>query len=56
MSPADSVYVGDCYDIDAEGARAAGFRGIWLDRRRMATPDHLPPVISALTGLEAFVN
>ncbi len=30
--PENAVYVGDHYDLDAEGARRAGLVGIWLDR------------------------
>ncbi|GAA2244364.1 HAD family hydrolase [Rarobacter faecitabidus] len=32
VAAAETLYVGDELDIDARGARAAGLRGIWLDR------------------------
>jgi putative hydrolase of the HAD superfamily len=31
-APARTAYVGDELDVDAEGARAAGLVGVWLDR------------------------
>ena len=33
IEPAQAVHVGDLLDIDAYGARDAGLRGVWLDRR-----------------------
>ncbi len=33
VDPAQTVHVGDRLDLDAEGAAAAGLRGVWLDRR-----------------------
>jgi len=32
VQPSEAVYVGDRQDVDAEAARRAGLRGIWLDR------------------------
>jgi len=32
VQPAEAAHVGDRHDLDAEGAAAAGLRGIWLDR------------------------
>jgi len=32
VEPAAAAHVGDRLDLDAEGAAAAGLRGIWLDR------------------------
>jgi len=49
--PTNVVYVGDRYDVDAEGARAAGLAGVWLDRRARATTDHVPPLIRGLDEL-----
>jgi len=46
--PSEVVYIGDRYDVDAQGARAAGLRGVWLDRRREATAEHHPPLINSL--------
>lgn len=53
--PAGAVYIGDRYDVDAEGARRAGLRGIWLDRSRVAGPDHQPPIIASLDDLAAIL-
>jgi putative hydrolase of the HAD superfamily len=50
-SPADAVYVGDRYDIDAEGARHAGLTGVWLDRLHARTTSHESPIITALDEL-----
>jgi putative hydrolase of the HAD superfamily len=55
-SPANSVYVGDRYDLDAQGARAAGMQGIWLDRKKGATVEHLPPIIESLDRLVMFLK
>ncbi len=30
VAPAEAVYVGDIYQVDVAGARAAGMRGLWL--------------------------
>ncbi len=51
--PARAVYVGDRYDVDAEGARRAGLRGIWLDRHARAGAEHEAPIISSLDELDA---
>lgn len=53
--PENSVYVGDRYDIDAQAARVAGLKGIWLDRKAKATAMHAPPVIGSLDELRALV-
>jgi putative hydrolase of the HAD superfamily len=38
--PAEAAHVGDRLDLDAQGAAAAGLRGIWLDRAgASAAPD-----------------
>lgn len=49
--PENSVYVGDRYDIDAQAARRAGLRGIWLDRKRTANASHTPPIVGSLGEL-----
>ena len=37
-----TAHVGDRLDLDAEGAAAAGLRGVWLDRLGdTASPDHI---------------
>lgn len=54
--PADTLYVGDRYDLDAAAARSAGLRGVWLDRRSDATADHAPPIIRALSELPDLLD
>lgn len=54
-SPANSVYVGDRYDLDAQAARTAGLQGIWLDRNSSATEKYAPPVIRSLNELGALL-
>jgi putative hydrolase of the HAD superfamily len=54
-SPANSVYVGDRYDVDAQAARTAGLQGIWLDRNERATAEHAPPIIGSLDRLRALL-
>ena len=54
--PADAVYVGDRYDIDAEAARQAGLTGVWLDRRQRRTTVHESPVIGNLDELVGLLR
>jgi putative hydrolase of the HAD superfamily len=57
VAPADAVYIGDRYDVDATGARNAGLTGIWLDRRRARSAVHQDPIITGLDELpEALLN
>lgn len=49
--PENTVYVGDRYDLDAQAARMAGLRGVWLDRKGNATAEHEPPIIVTLDRL-----
>jgi putative hydrolase of the HAD superfamily len=51
-----AVYIGDRYDVDAEGARRAGLRGVWLDRGARAGAEHQPPIISSLDELDALLE
>jgi len=51
-APEEAAYVGDRYEIDALGARAAGLTGVWLDRLGSRGNHHLPPVISSLSDLQ----
>ncbi|MQA14144.1 MAG: HAD-IA family hydrolase [Pseudonocardiaceae bacterium] len=55
---ARAVHVGDRLDLDAEGARAAGLHGVWLDRTRCGIAGRSPgvPVISQLRELPALVS
>lgn len=57
VEPAAAVHVGDNLVADAQGATAAGLRGVWLDRR--AEHDGRPlgvPVIRGLAELPAMVT
>ena len=55
-APAGHVfYIGDRYDVDAEGARRAGLRGVWLDRNARAGAEHEPPIIANLDELDAML-
>jgi putative hydrolase of the HAD superfamily len=52
----DAVYVGDLYDTDAVGARAAGLAGVWLDRQLARRSDHAPPIIHDLGELPTVLH
>ena len=43
-----AIYIGDRYDLDAQAARQAGLRGIWLDRKSKSSQEHAPPIIASL--------
>ena len=50
VGPAHAVHVGDRLDLDAQGARAAGLHGVWLDRSRRG--DHARPAeVTVISGL-----
>lgn len=50
--PKECAYVGDRLDADALASRAAGWKGIWLDRNgKWDGTDHGVPVINELTQL-----
>jgi putative hydrolase of the HAD superfamily len=53
---ANSVYVGDIYDIDARGARDAGLSGVWLDRLGESGSGHAAPIIRSLAELPALIE
>jgi putative hydrolase of the HAD superfamily len=56
VEPAQAAHVGDRLDLDAQGAAAAGLRGIWLDRLGAAPcPTHIER-ISALHELPAVLQ
>ena len=55
ISPDAAVFVGDRYDVDAQAARRAGLRGVWLDRQLTATSTHEAPILQSLTGLPGLV-
>ena len=56
VEPGAAVYVGDRYEVDAEGARRAGLTGIWLDRARSAQLSHDGPVIHTLAALPGLIE
>jgi putative hydrolase of the HAD superfamily len=47
-SPEDAVMIGDAWDTDIAGARAAGIRPIWFNRFGAASPD---PSVTEITSL-----
>ena len=51
VPPAEAVYVGNEYEVDACGARRAGLRGMWLDRKGAASSNDQGPVIGSLNEL-----
>jgi putative hydrolase of the HAD superfamily len=53
IAPQDATYVGDHYDLDAEGARKAGLHGIWLNRTAGEAHSNTLPVIASLAELVA---
>lgn len=54
--PENAVYIGDRYDIDAEGARRAGLHGIWLDRLGRSDASTSPPFIRSLEELPKLIS
>ncbi len=51
VQPKDCIYVGDQLDIDALGSKAAGMRGIWLNRKRVPAYTLDLEMISSLNDL-----
>lgn len=51
VPPSKAVYVGDRLDIDADAARRAGLRGIWLDRAALEDGDDPRVRIRSLSAL-----
>lgn len=43
IAPHDAIYVGDSATHDVPGARAAGLRAVWINRRATAWPGGDPP-------------
>jgi len=56
IDPREALYVGDRYEVDAEGARRAGLTAVWLDRGRTASLRHMGPVIRSLASLPALIE
>ena len=44
LSPSDLWMVGDNYDKDISGAVKAGWHSLWINRRRLPTPEVLPDI------------
>jgi len=55
VAPEATVFVGDRYDVDAQAAKRAGMRGVWLDRHGRATRAHEAPILRSLDGLPDLV-
>jgi putative hydrolase of the HAD superfamily len=53
--PERCVHVGDDWRRDVEGATAAGFRAIWLDRERSRGSSD-PPMCGSVTTIESLLN
>jgi putative hydrolase of the HAD superfamily len=53
---ASTVYIGDIYDVDAQGARNAGLVGVWLDRLGESAGGHAAPIIRSLAELPELVE
>lgn len=51
VSPAEAVMVGDSWEKDVQGARAAGLRAIWLHREGQTAPDPQVPQSATLAGV-----
>jgi putative hydrolase of the HAD superfamily len=49
VGPAEAVMVGDSWENDIQGARAAGVRAVWFNRNDAAVAD---PAVPAITSLE----
>jgi putative hydrolase of the HAD superfamily len=56
VAPRDAIYVGDLYEIDAIGSRAAGLHGVWLNRDTTHDRDYAPPMIRGLDELPSVVR
>ena len=58
VSASESTFVGDSFDDDVRGARAAGLRAVWLNPTGAVLPPGLAPdaVIRQLSEIEALVS
>jgi putative hydrolase of the HAD superfamily len=54
VRPENCTYVGDRLEVDARGSRAAGMRGIWLNRHDAKEPPDME-TIRSLAELEAHL-
>lgn len=53
VDPRKATHIGDRYDLDAEGARQAGLRGIWINRQAESANGRMPPTVTSLHELDA---
>ena len=56
LSPREVLHVGDDPVLDVDGARRAGLRTCWINRRGDAWPSHLPKPDLAFTTLAALAD
>jgi len=52
----DAVMVGDSWENDIEGARAAGIRAVWFNPLGAASPDSSVPILRSLTPAEEVLT
>lgn len=51
VEPAEALYVGDQYELDASAARDAGLQSVWLNRRAVVVPGCKITTIESLDEL-----
>lgn len=56
VSRAEVLHVGDHPEFDVDGARNAGMRAAWMNRRGDSWPDHLPPPDAEITGIDELLQ
>ncbi|UBV41773.1 HAD family hydrolase [Deinococcus taeanensis] len=55
VTPAEAVMVGDSWENDVQGARAAGLRAVWINAAGRAAPDPAVPQCRTLADLPALL-
>jgi putative hydrolase of the HAD superfamily len=56
VAPHEVLHIGDDPELDVAGARRAGLRSCWINRRGEGWPDHLPPPDLHFTTLHALAD